>query len=274
MRFQIDHDLHVHTRLSLCSRDPGQTPAAIIEDAKAGGLKLACLTDHYWDSAVPCNSVVNPWYEKQNFDHIAESKPIPEAEDFTLLFGCEADLDIDNKLALPPSRYDDFDFIVISTTHFHHLIARGHWAEHSNAELARLWVTRMEALLSMDLPFYKIGVAHPACALMNCKSRTDYLETLDLIPEQDMRRVFTKAAEVGIGIELNYGDVKIVDDEDYRVMRMFKIAKECGCKFYFGTDAHGRRPYADYMPAFERAIDVLGLKESDKFVIGENSKNS
>ena len=37
MDFPIDHDLHCHTRLSLCSCDPGQTPAAILAHAKAHG---------------------------------------------------------------------------------------------------------------------------------------------------------------------------------------------------------------------------------------------
>lgn len=54
MDFPIDHDLHCHSRLSLCSNDPAQTPEAILAHAKARGYSCVCLTDHFWDSpAVP-----------------------------------------------------------------------------------------------------------------------------------------------------------------------------------------------------------------------------
>ena len=61
MRYKIDHDYHIHTRLSLCSEDDGQTPAAILELAKRRNLKKICLTDHFWDETVPCNTMVNWW---------------------------------------------------------------------------------------------------------------------------------------------------------------------------------------------------------------------
>ena len=34
MKFIIDHDLHIHSQLSLCSGIPEQTPKAILEYAK------------------------------------------------------------------------------------------------------------------------------------------------------------------------------------------------------------------------------------------------
>ena len=34
MKFIIDHDLHIHSHLSLCSHDDAQTPARILEYAK------------------------------------------------------------------------------------------------------------------------------------------------------------------------------------------------------------------------------------------------
>ena len=52
MRFIIDHDLHIHTNLSPCSSDVGQTAEAIFAYAKANGLKYVCITDHFWDGSV------------------------------------------------------------------------------------------------------------------------------------------------------------------------------------------------------------------------------
>ena len=132
---------------------------------------------------------------------------------------------------------------------------------------AELWVTRMDALLSQDLPFYKIGIAHPACCLLHKTPREDYLRLLDLIPEEDMVRVFTKAATLGVGIELNRDDMKFTDAEADTVLRMFRIAKRCGCKFYCGSDAHTPEGLDEAPALFERAIDYLELTEDDKFHI-------
>ena len=67
MKYIIDHDYHIHSHLSLCSRDPEQTTENILKYAKENKLTTICLTDHYWDSAVPGAS---NWYQKQDFEHI------------------------------------------------------------------------------------------------------------------------------------------------------------------------------------------------------------
>ena len=118
MRYQIDNDLHVHTHLSVCSQDEGQTPAAILQHEKARGIKRICIADHYWDSAVPVSSIVNWWYEKQNFDHIAQSLPLPQDPEVEFLFGCETDTDSIDTVGVNKARWKDFGFISVSTTIF------------------------------------------------------------------------------------------------------------------------------------------------------------
>ena len=78
MRYQIDHDYHIHTRLSTCSRDETQTVEALLAYAKKNGLKKLCVTDHFWDETVPCQFRNNGWYEKQNFAHVCQNKPLPQ----------------------------------------------------------------------------------------------------------------------------------------------------------------------------------------------------
>ena len=266
MKFTYDHDYHIHSFLSSCSEDPQQTKYNILEYAKNNGLKSISITDHYWDSEV---SGASKWYAPQNFDHISQVKPLPEAEGIEFLFGCETDMDKFLTVGLPEWRFDDFDFVIIPTTHLHmknFTITAEDQA--SNERIAELWVERFDRLLDMDLPFHKIGIAHLACSLINRRSREDYLATLRLISDSDMEKVFTKAARVGCGIELNQDDMKFSDAEADDVLRMFRIAKKCGCKFYLGSDAHGLKAFARTKEIFERAIDLLGLTEDDKFHIG------
>ena len=51
------------------------------------------------------------------------------------------------------------------------------------------------------------------------------------------------------------------------LLRPFRIAKECGCKFYLGTDSHHPKDFLRMKEIFTFAIDSLGLLEDDKFVI-------
>ena len=266
MRYTIDHDFHIHSFLSICSDDEGQVPSAILENAIERNLKIICITDHYWDERVPCNTAVNWWYEKQNHAHISTYLPLPKLENVQFLFGCEADMDSDNVIGLSKSRYNEFDFIIVSTTHFHHM-AGPQWTSLSNKDVANRWVERFDAVLNAELPFGKVGIAHLACSLINLKSHEDYLENLNLIPQKELERLFTEAAKKGLGIELNFGDMSFKDDEKDTILRIFKTAKNCGCKFYLGSDAHSRADMEIVFPVFERAIDLLGLKECDKFII-------
>lgn len=266
MKYRIDHDYHIHSMLSKCSGNPEQTTERMLRYARENGFTSLCLTDHYWDSAVPGAS---GWYAPQDFEHISGALPLPQADGVRFMFGCETEMDKFMTVGMPLSRFDDFDFVIIPTTHLH---MTGFTLEteeaESNVRRAELWVERMDALLDKPLPFHKIGIAHPVCPLLNKKSRGEYLELLDMIPSEDIERVFSKAAKSGCGIELNRGDMMFSDGEADTVLRMFRIAKGCGCKFYLGSDAHGPKSFDNAVQVFERAVNLLDLSENDKFHIG------
>lgn len=263
MKYKIDHDYHIHSNLSECASKLGLLPECILRCAKATGLSRICLTNHYWDSAVPGAS---DWYKPQDFEHLSLAKPLPNDPDVEFYFGCEADMDKNFTIGLPKERYDDFEFIIVSTTHLHmNGFTITEEERYSNQARADLWVKRFDALLQKDLPFHKVGVAHLPTVKVDNRSRENYLKTLSLIPSDEMERLFSKAAELGCGIELNQGDMSFAESEADIVLRSMRIAKACGCKFYLGSDAHRASRFATSRDIFERAIDMLDLKESDKF---------
>jgi len=265
MKYILDNDLHIHSYLSKCSNDPEQTTKRILQYAKDNGLKTVCLTDHYWDRAVDGAS---EWYITQDFEYINSSKPLPKAEGIRFLFGCEAELSKDLKISIPKERFNDFDFVIISTTHFQLLGVTVTEEETETLEKrAETWVKRLDSVLNMDLPFHKIGIPHLTCRLIKKGDREGYLKVIDMIPEDELYRLFKKAAQLGVGIELNYGDMKFSDEEADTVLRPYRIAKECGCKFYLGCDAHHPESLLKAKEFFKRAIDLLELEESDKFII-------
>ncbi|MBE6611040.1 MAG: PHP domain-containing protein [Ruminococcaceae bacterium] len=261
MRFVTDHDLHIHSELSSCSRDPEQNPANLLAYGEKNGFSTMCLTDHFWDSDVPGAS---GWYKPQNYEHISKALPLPQSDKVKFLFGVETDFDRNCTLGVAPEHFDLFDFIIVPTTHLHMngFTCRG---DESAAERTKLWVDRFDALLSMDLPFHKIGIAHLTCGLVY---RDAPMEVLRAIPEAEMHRLFEKSAKLGIGIELNFNSLKLTDEKRDLVLRPYRIAKEHGCKFYFGSDSHHPNDREDSKENFENIVTLLELDESDKFVIG------
>jgi len=271
MRYIFDHDLHIHSKLSLCSNDPTETVEAILQYGIKNSLKTLCLTDHYWDESVPGAS---GWYQRQNYAHIAAALPLPQGENVKFLFGCETDMDKYGTIGVAPEHYSMFDFIIVPTTHLHMngFTCRG---DEDAAERAKLWISRFDTLLSQNMPFEKVGVAHLSCSLMY---PNHHEEALRQIPDEEMIRVFHKAAEVGIGIELNFPADYLGTDEEVEAgtkrwhrevgLRPFRIAKEEGCKFYFGSDAHHPSELAAEKANAEAIIDLLNLEESDKYILG------
>ena len=261
MRYVVDHDFHIHTYLSSCSRDPEQNVQTIIDYAKANGIKTVCITDHYWDSTV---DGAIPWYKPQNFEHISQILPFPKDDSVEILFGCETDMDRFMTLGIPKSRFDDFDFIVIPTTHMH---MKGFTLTleeaQSEVDRARLWVERFDAVLNMDLPFHKVGIAHLSCRFMGV-TQDEYNNVVKKIPQSELTRLFTKASKLGVGIEINTAFNEIMYPE---TVNIYKTAKDCGCKFYFASDAHNPNGYEEKLLSAEKLIDLIDLKETDKFIL-------
>ena len=261
MKFRIDHDLHIHSCLSSCSNNPEQTPERMLEYARESGLHTICITDHFWDETVLGAS---DWYRPQDFLHISESKPLPSSADINFLFGCETEMDKFMKLGISRSRFDAFDFIIVPTSHLH---MKGFTIDEDLSfvkERAKYYMKRCHALLDMDLPFHKMGLAHFTCGLLARNSEGKRDDIINCISDAELKLLFTKAADLGIGIELN---TALSDAKNESALRSYFIAKECGCRFYLGSDAHSPGDFLDAKKRFSSMIDALDLTEEDKFQI-------
>lgn len=278
MKYIVDNDMHIHSYLSLCAADKEQTAERILQYAKENGLTTICVTDHLWDEKVKINGVeahrdFYVGYLKQDFPHVSEILPLPKEKalesGIRFLFGCETELDFALTVGLSKERMDEFDFIIIPTTHLHMLKYTLTPEQFENAEnRAKAWVERLDAVLNMDLPFHKIGLAHLSCSLIG-RNKQEFFDVMRLLPEDEMKRLFEKAAELGVGIEihgstLHYCETK---EETELALRPFRIAKQCGCKFYLGSDAHRPHEFKGAKERFEQLIDLLELTEDDKFII-------
>lgn len=262
MKFQIDHDLHIHSLISPCAgNDPRQTPEAILAYGISSDLRLLCIADHIWDEKSPTRSY-NPWLHHGNDMARARSiLPLPQSKHCRFLFGMEVDMDLDGQLAATREEMDRLDFLVFAPSHLHMGTFTVPGDLDPSAEVhKKLYLERMDILLKADIPYGKTGLAHPTCSLA-CKA--DPVRMFDLITDREYEEMWTRVREKGMGVEINIG-TRYTPDELERIMRPYRIAKAVGCKFYLGGDAHTPDETRGLIRKFQKHIDILGLTEDDK----------
>ena len=269
MKFQVNHDLHCHSTLSSCCGDPKQTIQAIYDRAVCQGLETQCITDHLWDNAVPEPS---NWYAPQDIEHVKKGKVelmailADRADGPRMVFGCETEYCGGGKLGLSREGFEEFDFVIIPPNHFHMVNFTRDEAINTEEAIAELFLQRLEELTQMDLPWEKIGIAHLNCSLVFREG--DPLKVYSIMDEVRLKKVFGFLAARGAGIEINtscFGAKWREHEEEH--LRLFKIARDCGCKFYIGSDAHSIKGMEGMMEVARDVVDQLGLTEEQRYQI-------
>lgn len=269
MRYIVDHDFHIHSGGSMCSGDPNQTPGRILQYAIDEGFSAVALTDHFWDETVPM--LQGGWgpdfYTSQNWDHIRKQLPLPSHEGIRFLFGAEVDMTLDYTIGVSPERLEQMDFLLISLSHFHMTDFTISAADAATPEgRAQVLLDKLEVLFDRDLPWHKISLAHLTGPKLGGGDPANHCEVLRLMQGERLTNLFKKAAALGVGIELNTATFHFGSEEEREAVTAFYAhAKECGCQFTFGSDAHGEKQFLPHRERGQAMADALGLTEADIF---------
>ncbi len=263
MRYVPDHDLHIHTHLSPCSGDPEQTTARILQYGVEHGLTHLCVTDHFWDETVPGG------FGWAGLSHTGQNLPLPQAEGLTFHFGGEADMNLAATVGLSKKTAEKLDFIAVPTTHMHIIgFPKAATLAEEMRNRREAYIARWRALLDSDLPFHKMGLAHITWAGFASRPGEvweDHMAILDAIPDDVFKELFAKTEQKGMGVELNISLEQYSEGDLPRILRVYRLAVECGCHFYFGSDAHHPAELNAGYARFDRLIDLLHLDEEQKF---------
>lgn len=259
---KITHDLHIHTTLSLCGK-PDATVENYLAAAKERGLTKLGFADHMWDEKIPFAST--GFYEKQGVEHVLSLRKTLEGIDtngIKVLVGCETEYNPQTGgVAITEESAEKFDFVLVPTSHTHMMMPKEFLYPYEKH--IEFMVQAYENAISSPVSRYITAMAHPFAAVCCPYDRKILIRMID---DDTYKRVFTKTAEKGIAVEISLVDFRAVtskeDVEASPLLRMFTIAKECGCKFTFGSDAHNIANLASHNNA-EYLSTLLSLTEND-----------
>ncbi len=271
MSLKILHDLHVHTNFSLCA-NPSATVENQVNKAKAFGLKKLGFADHFWGLPIGAEETwweqvqmcARSYYTTQNFDHVMKTKPEIErlkGQGVELLLGCEAEYDPYRRdIAITEAQAEWFDFVIVPNSHTHMVMPKAFYEPYEKH--VDFMIQAYEDILGSPVNRYITAIAHPFEAVC-CPYGKEL--PLALIPDDTFRRLFDKTAEKGIAVEINVA--ALLGKSDFQLSlfpatRMYRLAKECGCRFTFGSDTHDSEDHGAYA-TMERVAALLELKEDD-----------
>lgn len=262
---KITHDFHIHTNLSVCAVESA-TVANYVERSRAWGLTKVGFADHFWDEKV--GYCPNDFYKPQNWEHVRTLKEELAAlkpDDLQFYFGCEAEYDpVNHGVGITEETAEKLDFLIVPNSHTHMMMPRELYQPYEKH--VDFMVQAHKDIIESPVSKYITAMAHPFSAVC-CPYDNGVL--IDMISDDCFKRLFDRTAEKGIAVEINTDIIQHRLQhkpsealEDFPHMRMFRLAKECGCKFIFGSDDHSAKK-TDLYDNADRVATLLGLKEED-----------
>ena len=256
----INHDFHIHTNLSLCAK-PEATLDMYIQRCKELGIKKMAITNHMWDHSVQDWHV---FYDVQTPEYIYSLKEqIKQADKsgVNILFGCESEYSFEHRRpAITPAVAEQMDVLLVPNSHTHITMPKTFYEPYRKH--AEYMIDAFMDIVNSDVANYITAIPHPFMAV--CCPYSNRL-LLDEITDDEFKHCFSAAAEKGIALEINPNFIrkktlsKVYDDP---IFRMYRIGKECGCKFTVGTDAHSSAGYDNFNLIYI-ITSILDLKKDD-----------
>ncbi len=256
---KIQHDLHMHTSISPCGKE-NATPAAYVEIAKKNGLKTIGITNHLWDTAI--SPAINDFYEGQDGAHLL-SESLPCEKGIRILRGCEAEMDKNGVIGLSPALAEKLDYVLVSHSHSQHDAVIPDSVRRDVKKLADVLCQRFSMLVENPLSKYITAIAHPFYPYGN---PDNFDEVLFRISDDRLEDLFADAVYHNIALEINasaFASYPVESMHRSEMFRVYETAKDCGCKFTFGSDCHDIALYDDRLLRLSTLADLLEITEAD-----------
>jgi len=255
----IDHDLHVHTYLSDCCKDKEHhRPGAILSLAENMGVRTIGFTDHLWANPdIPASE----WYGPQNRTQISRLREDLASVSSTVrvLVGCESEIVAPGKYGITREFAETLDFVLLPGGHFH----MGKFVEQPKSDSPRdIGRHVLKFFVSAASSGLADAIAHPLKPI-------GYVEKFDqaiaALSDAELTDAFGVAADRNVAVEVTTGFLPSQHQEPFSIetpIRFLSLAKEAGCKFTFGTDAHNPERQRR-LPELMQFVTAIGITTDD-----------
>lgn len=246
-------DLHLHTNLSHCAPNDTTINSYLVHCAEEGIKKIG---------------ISNHLYSHKGVDHTLQIKDeiraLQTSSSIEILTGCEMELYYDEEPMLQKESASAFDYVLIAPSHiFNQIQHYKNFDLSSSDKIRQIMIDNFKRACLLDL-----GVPTAICHPLYPIAAPNQQEILDGITDKMLEECYTLAAEHNKSIEIHaclYRDTVELDKEGLSpsYIRMLSIAKKCGCKFHFGSDAHSQEMFVNKHALLERAAERAGICEDD-----------
>ncbi len=240
---RVTHNMHVHSRVSLCAK-PEMELEAVVGAAYHAGLDLIGLSDHIDEADDSAREAL----VLANRELVARSgSPV------RVLVGTETTVLSPGRPAAGDGAREALDFVSVALNHYH-LKNVEHPVERTPQGYAAHHLEMMRA--TIECPWVDI-VVHPF--LHGKLSAADHSRVLEAYDRREMRDTLELMAKQDVRMELNPGHVAHAPGFFAEVVEM---GRQAGLRFVIGTDAH-RLVDIGYTEQGLALLEQIGLRESD-----------
>ena len=250
-------DLHLHTNLSSCAPNT-TTVSTYLEHCETEGIKKIGISNHL--------------YNDKGIDHTLKIKDeiyaLQNSTSVQILLGCEMEVFYDEEFMLNKTTAAQFDYVLLAPSHIFNQMQHYEKFDLSSSDKIRNLIIdnfKRACLLDLGLPTAICHPLYPICA-------PNQQEILDGMTDEQLAECYTLAAQHNKSIEIHaclYRDTVTLDQEGLSpsYIRMLSVAKQCGCKFHFGTDAHDAQSFINKHSLLLRAAERAGICEDDMWCL-------
>lgn len=246
-------DLHLHTNLSFCA-PPTTVLDSYLPLCEQEGLKKIGITNHLYAA----KGIAHTLQIKDEIEELRKTSPVQ------ILMGIEAELFFGQERQLTKEDAVHFDYAMLAPSHIFNLFHEYKDFDLSTPDKIRQLIIdnfKRACLEDLGIP---TAICHPLYPI----AAPGQQEILDGMTDEMLGDCYTLAAEHGKSMEIHaclYRPSVYLDEEGLSpsYIRMLSIARECGCKFHFGSDAHKPKDFVGVHSLLERAAERAGIREED-----------
>lgn len=255
--FETDYHVHVDGTPGEARR---QKMEAYAQEAERWGISRIGFVEHYWNREF---AGYGRWYTPEGPERIAGLREdLSEArlpEGMRGLLGCETEYNKEGVIPITQEDVRKFDYIIVPHSHIN---MRGVVTEqdftYDPEGCARYMEKSFMGVMRHKIAEHITILAHPF-APVGLDDQQDRI--LSYIADKTFRECARAARDMGIALEVNSLTWQDKTEEELRqsqFIRFYRIAREEGCSFVFGSDAHRPQQYR-YLPGARYIAREAGI---------------